>query len=184
VHRACINGDKDEVSKAMRDERLVNARDALGMTPLHKLVLMGRHDLIQELVEEHAADVRAWDNMKRTPLHYAAAQDNTKCYEVLKSLAADSFIKDLWHRTPLHYARVAQDDDLGELLLKKGCDPNVKDMTNLVEVFDACARGNLKLLEQSLDRKSYALSRDAAGRTPLHVAVAYQHEDLIKYLVN
>jgi ankyrin repeat protein len=52
-----------------------------------------------------------------------------------------------------------------------------------VEIFDACSRGKLKLLTQSLSHKKYATSRDTNGRTPLHVAIMNKHEDIARYLI-
>jgi len=46
----------------------VNARDSLGMTPLHRAVLVGSADIVKLLLL-NGADVNSRDNMGRTPLH-------------------------------------------------------------------------------------------------------------------
>ena len=105
----------------------VNARDAAGSTPLHRVARTqriitprgdpaGAMDLIRkskekgevvaELLLDHGAEVDARDALGQTPLHRAAESDNRPVAELLVKRGADVAAQDKHLMTPLKYGTV------------------------------------------------------------------------------
>ncbi|KAI1292899.1 Serine/threonine-protein phosphatase 6 regulatory ankyrin repeat subunit B [Halotydeus destructor] len=82
----------------------------------------------------------------------------------------------------------------GERLIGKQCpeQQNVQDFLNLVPAYiekirtvhESVVSGNFKQVRQVLTRKRFALSRDAYGASPLHLAVLHGHLDVLVFIVS
>ena len=81
----------------------VDARDNLGLTPLHRAAWRGRAGLVG-LFLDAGADVNARDHVGQTPLHLAALACNRDVVELLLAKGADVNAKTRAGRTPLDLA--------------------------------------------------------------------------------
>ncbi|MCD8339890.1 MAG: ankyrin repeat domain-containing protein [Burkholderiales bacterium] len=95
----------------------VNAPNALNETPLMLAVYYLENDTAQKLVE-HGADVNNPGHW--SPLHYAAAADNTKMVNYLIKKNADINARTLRGFTPLYMAARDGTADTVQALLKAG----------------------------------------------------------------
>jgi cytohesin len=92
-----------------------------GQTPLHVAVLSGYPSSIPLLIQ-NGAEVNVRDRLDRTPLSYAAEQQNT---DAVKALLAGRADPNLGVNPPLHIsALVSGNTEIPGLLLRAGADPN------------------------------------------------------------
>ena len=105
----------------------VNARDALGATPLHDAAWNGYQDLARLLIERHA-DVNARHlEAGSTPLHYAVIKDEKEMAELLLDHGADLAATYRSGATALHLAADRGYTDVAQLLLDRGADISARD---------------------------------------------------------
>lgn len=81
----------------------VNAKDSLGLTPLHHAALSGDEDAVRLLLS-NGADVHATTQGGRTPLHMAAAAHHPGIIALLVEHGAELNVADESGTTPLHLA--------------------------------------------------------------------------------
>jgi len=81
----------------------VEARDAIGRTPLHSAVDAWKVNVV-ELLLDHGANTEAKDEKGQTPLHLAAEAGEADVVELLLERGADREAKDLCGETPLDLA--------------------------------------------------------------------------------
>jgi len=104
----------------------VNAKDDVGMTPLHRATYQGYKE-IAELLIAKGADVNAKGGVNGgTPLHWAAEEGHKETAELLIVKGADVNAKNRGGGTPLHHAARKGHKEIVELLLAKGANVNAK----------------------------------------------------------
>ncbi|CAM1307574.1 Uncharacterised protein g4637 [Pycnogonum litorale] len=77
------------------------------------------------------------------------------------------------------------------LIGKTSSDQQVQEFLDLVpaymgkiqEVHSAVIRGDVDEVQDKLNRKRFALSRDYLGASPLHLAILHGHDDIVKYIM-
>ncbi|XP_064456948.1 uncharacterized protein LOC135367588 [Ornithodoros turicata] len=98
IHRAVTDDDVPQLETQLDSSDYALARDHLGMTPLHKAVILGRHDVVKLLVDKFPETINARDREGRTALHYAAASarknGRRQIYKLLLQNGSDSRIRD------------------------------------------------------------------------------------------
>lgn len=104
IHDAAAMADVRTVAAMLdRDPSLLEARNALGKTPLHMAVTSGSTEMVQLLLDR-GANVNAKDNTGLTPLHIAAWWTATNRAQQLLDAGADPNSRDRFGDTPLHVA--------------------------------------------------------------------------------
>ncbi|KAG0443446.1 hypothetical protein HPB47_014908, partial [Ixodes persulcatus] len=98
IHRAVADDDVSGLESQLDSADYALARDRMGMTPLHRAVVLGRQDAVKLLVDKFPETINARDREGRTALHYAAAA-----------------------------SRRSGRSHLYRLLLQNGCDPRIRD---------------------------------------------------------
>ncbi|XP_022646610.1 serine/threonine-protein phosphatase 6 regulatory ankyrin repeat subunit C-like isoform X2 [Varroa destructor] len=95
VHRAVVRGRLREVQTLISHKSLSLARDAMGLTPLHKAVLFGHYDIAEHMALNFPASMAAKSLDGRTALHLAAGlRDGQKIYDMLIFAGAPANILD------------------------------------------------------------------------------------------
>ena len=123
-----LNGDYLDVAALLIENGAnVNARDAVGFTPLH---IVSSRDVryvpgetsrdFAKLLVEHGANVNATSPFGFTPLHFASSRDLAK---VLIMSGAALNAKDGRGQTPLHLANLG----IAKLLIENGADIEAKE---------------------------------------------------------
>jgi ankyrin repeat protein len=88
IHDAARIGRIDAVKQHLAAGTDVNAKDVVGMTPLHRATYQGYKE-IAELLIAKGADVNAKNNSGWTPLHEAAYKGHMEIVELLITKGAD-----------------------------------------------------------------------------------------------
>ncbi len=114
-------GDAAGVTSLVNHGANPNARDAIGMTPLHYAAYRGEPAVAEALIAG-GADLDVKDSMGMTPLHAAAFQGHPDMVETLLKAGAEVNAKDRAGNTPLHYAVFVKDASTVKLLLASGAD--------------------------------------------------------------
>ncbi|KAL3256804.1 hypothetical protein MRX96_017095 [Rhipicephalus microplus] len=98
IHRAVSEDDVRALETQLQSPDYALARDHLGMTPLHRAVVLGRHDVVRLLVDRFPETINARDREGRTALHYAAAASRRSgradMYRLLLQNGSDPRIRD------------------------------------------------------------------------------------------
>ena len=123
LHAAALNGHKEIAELLIAKGADVDAKDALGNTPLYNTIsfnaALDGYKEIAELLIHNSADVNAQDKNGNTPLHEAATSGLKEVVELLIANGADVNAKKKFGRTPLHGAATK---GIAELLIAKGAD--------------------------------------------------------------
>lgn len=200
IDDAAQHGDSEKVKALLKDNPdLVFSRDKEGNTPLLWAVRFGFRD-VAELLLAHGTDVNVADNKGRTSFCWAAMMDDSAMKEFLSQhgahppdatifdaatygdlekvktlLKADPDLvsnRDINGYTPVHLAAKNGHKDIVELLLAYKADVNVK-------ATDPTAQINA--LSREHPDENFALPN--MRETPLHLAVANNHKDVVKLLL-
>ncbi|KAK8788073.1 hypothetical protein V5799_022146, partial [Amblyomma americanum] len=98
IHRAVSEDDVRTLESQLQSSDYALARDHLGMTPLHRAIVLGRHDVVRLLVDRFPETINARDREGRTALHYAAAASRRSgradMYRLLLQNGSDPRIRD------------------------------------------------------------------------------------------
>lgn len=169
-----------------RRERMYNASDIFGWTPLHYIAAgrviaddLGSIDQFWDLMEFWPSHHELRDKSGRTPLHYAAAHSTILLMELMRrNIVSRSALNDRARdgSTPIHYA--ARYGNLKSIDILKHRIPDslqLKDsfgrsifhiaaISNSIQILDSCTEGG-NTLPASAD--------ELCARTPLHLALVH-----------
>jgi ankyrin repeat protein len=112
-------GSKEMAELLIANGADINAKSALGTTPLHDKAVPGLIDVMELLISK-GADVNAKDNNGITPLHIAADLENVETVELLIKNGAMIDVKDSDGYTPLRIATKKNHPAVADLLRKHG----------------------------------------------------------------
>ena len=138
-------------------EEIINENVYIDIKP-QQLVPVAINDNNVELLEKvlayPAVNINYQDEMGRTALHDAVQRQNMACVKLLLGYRAHVDLKDWRDSTALHCAAIIGNLELFQILLEEFPDINV------------------------------ALNgRDNAGRNVLHLALMYNHHDIVSYIL-
>jgi len=113
---------------------------------LHRLTQKGFIEKVEELVAQ-GADVNARDEVGRTPLHIASAENHNIDMKVLLDIGADVNARDGQGRTPLMYAAADGLKRAATLLIQEGADVHLRDADGMRAYEWARSGGNPELAQ-------------------------------------
>ncbi|MCE1245319.1 MAG: ankyrin repeat domain-containing protein [Firmicutes bacterium] len=124
IFSAIYEGNIDKVDSLLaQDEKLLEARDDKGFSPLRAAVQGGFGEIVEFLLVLEA-NPNSRDKTGKTPLHEAP---DPVIADMLLARNADVDVKDDDGMTPLHYAVIRGQKEVLELLAECGADLNKPD---------------------------------------------------------
>ncbi len=193
---AAIQGHREVAELLLAHGAEVNVGSSSGQTALQSAAMNGHKD-VAELLLAHGAEVNAPDNCGITPLHWAAGNGHKDLVELLLGHGADVNAKTKNGYTPLQSAELYHHDDVAELLRQHGGQESdrkiVKDAVpgmlappvEAAPLLAAARAGDTEKVKALLQSDpTLALGDvDKFATTPLIVAAANNHKDVVKLLL-
>ena len=163
----------EEVQQCLTAGADTEARDLIGLTPLH----LAKTAAVVEALLAAGSDIEARGGLfgltpLRATLHIPAVA------EALLAAGANPNARDIEGGTPLHSSRTAT---AVNALIAAGADPNARTVHGSTPLYEARSAGVLSaLIAAGADPKG----RTAIGTTPLHLAALRGDVDAVKILLN
>ena len=172
----------------MKDtQRDINAKDAIGRTPLHVAAARNWHRKAADLLSQ-GADVNAKNDKDETPLHAAAAKNASQVAEVLLEHGA-KFVE-----RAMHTAAASGSPEVIDTLLAYGADIETTNDFGWTPLHSAVCCGGSDFVKQrhyyspAVDRLlthgANVRATDQFGWTPLHTAAWCDRSAVIEMLLN
>ena len=159
----------------------VNAKtDIDGATPLVLVALSVNYCDSQQMTQLLAARARVdvVDNVKRTPLHWAAHNGHYECAEELIRHGAKVNVADRHGSSPLHLAARQLHHKVVKLLIDNRADVNAADNDKRSPLHEAVMRGDTSFVFGALlEGGANIRAQDKNGSSVLHMAM----QDHVKY---
>src|SRR5579864_802447 len=171
LHRAARAGNLKQVQALIAGGVPVDARDAMGGTPLHDAAWAGEKEVAAFLIES-GADVNAKHNEgQSTPLHYAVLTNHPDVVELLLDHGADQAALYKTSQTALHLAAARGYSRVATLLIAHGADIRARDETGSTALSEASWTGGAEMVKL-LIAKGAAVNEvnPETGMSALHAA--------------
>ncbi|BET37530.1 hypothetical protein SAP269_01190 [Spiroplasma ixodetis] len=154
-----------------------------GLSPLHFAIFQNNLEIVKELLNHSKIEINKRDNLFfSTPLSKAASKGNLEIVKLLleKDNSSINYL-DKWYRSPLHYASRNGYLEIVKLLLNNDSDVNAKDK-------DFRESEYYKGVDKHVNNKSEEKIKNKIiyyyGNTPLHFAISYNQQIIVKELLN
>ncbi|KAK7094359.1 hypothetical protein V1264_005934 [Littorina saxatilis] len=155
----------------------VNARDTLGMTPLHDAAWNGYTETLRRLIH-YEADLNAKDNEGRTPLHCASTASRP-------GIIITQLVEAKAETGRVHQAVVRGDVDALMTLLQQGADVNQHDTSmGCSPLHTACLLGRTDIVTWLTQHGAKVNAVDAMKKTPLHYVCAAGQTHVARQLID
>ena len=118
--------------------------------PLHAAAFSGKFEVVRKLIEYDPAGIKARDDKKQTPLHWASIGHNFEDGSVLRLLlehGADINARSDRGRTPLHVATTNRSLEVLRLLIEHGADVEAKSNKGETALQEAAVRRNVEIVK-------------------------------------
>ncbi|KPP73849.1 serine/threonine-protein phosphatase 6 regulatory ankyrin repeat subunit A-like, partial [Scleropages formosus] len=200
LHLAAEHGYEEIADILLSNKAFVNAKTKLGMTPLHLGAQSGSTCLVMLLVNTHLASIDALTLKKQTPLHLAALYGELDVCSALLNMNADvnacdmvrghlpSMLAEQNHgQSPLHLAAESNHSEVVKLFLNHR--PELASLANVEGstcAHIAASKGSVAVIRELLKfSKGGVMSAHskAKGSSPLHLAAAGGHKEVVKILL-
>uniref|UniRef100_A0A1I8EQN0 ANK_REP_REGION domain-containing protein n=1 Tax=Wuchereria bancrofti TaxID=6293 RepID=A0A1I8EQN0_WUCBA len=156
IHKAVEEGDIDQMTALIDNDKFAVARDRYGMTPLHIAILHGQTNTVRCLLTKYPSCVNATNHAGRTALHYAFVnQANEVMVKILQKAGADAFIEDKFGHAPLYYQNnenqldvkmmIKDNDQMNELLTGQMSGPLLQELEE--DILEWIHTSNLRRLD-------------------------------------
>ncbi|CAC5376392.1 unnamed protein product [Mytilus coruscus] len=158
--------------------RMINAKDENGSTPLIWACLNRRKDVVEMLMKT-GADINLVDFTGNTPLQNALDSGNVEIAESLISKGANVHLG-----SSLHSACRKGYRHIVELIINKGVDINKRDNRGRTPLLIACSHVQEDLVNFSLDKSCEIHHSNKMGDTPLSAACRSGSKVLVQKLLS
>jgi ankyrin repeat protein len=182
LHLAVENGWTTVVEKLLSLRARLDTLDDRGLTPLQVSCLSGNSVEMVQILLNAGSDVNEVSSDGNTSIMLAAAQGRTDLVEYLLQQGADFMIRTDYGQTALHMASGSGHLGAVKLLLAADHDETLihsPDKYNETPLFDAVEHGYTEIVELLLQSGAQRHCCNAAGVSPIHVAVAYQQYGIL-----
>uniref|UniRef100_A0A914W205 Transient receptor potential cation channel subfamily A member 1 n=3 Tax=Plectus sambesii TaxID=2011161 RepID=A0A914W205_9BILA len=183
AHKAACPADYAEI---------LQARDILNMTALHRAAMFDHPEVVRYLIQE-GSDVNAQDSEQRSPLLLAAVRCGVSSIRVLLSSGASLAIRDSEKRNVLHFmvmysGSILSNMELADICAKAQMNENVnllnqKDISGCTPLHMASEKGNLRFTESLITLGATINLKNNEDRSPLHFAARYGRVNTVRRLL-
>ena len=154
LHLAAMAGRSTEVERLLADGAEVDARDALGCTPLMLAAFADAGEVVRLLLAAGAdaeahCPVIGWWYEQWTPMLLAASQGSDAALCALLEHGAQVDGRGGYEQTPLMLACMYEQAETARLLLEAGADPNARDNQDnvtLTPLLHACGNEEIEAM--------------------------------------
>ena len=163
----------------------INILDNSSQGLLHWAAFSGNIETIHLLLQA-GASLNAKDDDGRTPISWAAEKGHTKVVNLFLGKTPDAVnILDSTSQGPLHWAAKNGEVDVVKLLIEKGADVNQTDSEyQQTPVSWAAENGYTDVVEELVNAGANINIPDTENRLPLNIASAYDHVDVVHFLLS
>jgi ankyrin repeat protein len=185
LHAAVRTGRLDDVKRLLRSGVDVDARDALGATPLLDAAWLGNSEIVRFLLQQRADPNLRHKQNGWTPLHAAVLSGHSAIIPILLSAGARPDLRYAQGETDLHGAAGRGDASTVRALLDAGVSPAATDDNGETALDEAILHNRPATVALLLERKADPNgTHSAEGRSPLHEAAIVAGADVVEKLVN
>ncbi|EAY21201.1 hypothetical protein TVAG_283700 [Trichomonas vaginalis G3] len=165
-------------------KKLINSKTCdESLSPIHILITEGKSNTLMISFLLNGADVNAKDSSMKTPLHYAASENNVQLAFTLLKFGAEINAKDENECTPLHLAFYHNCNDMITLLISQKADVNAKDINGETPLNIAIYRCDLYNVIILLKFGANVIEKNKSGLTALHLAASEGYSEIAVYLI-
>lgn len=141
-------------------------------------------DMLQKIIKKDSSTIFLTDELKRTPLHWAARGVHYEIVQYLVDNNADINAKDINQITPIASITARNHLIALEYVLKNGANPNVMDFERNTPLHYAAASGQLRTAQLLLENGASVHIKNSYERTPLVIAVRESGNlEMVKLLI-
>jgi ankyrin repeat protein len=152
------------------------------MTGPHLAAYFGLKEAMITLLE-NGHDLDSKDSNGRTPLSYAAENEQEAVVKLLLEKGAELETKDKYGRTPLLDAAENEQEAVVKLLLEKDAELETKDNYGRTPLLHAAENGQEAVVKLLLEKGAELETKNKDGRTPLLDAAVIGQEAVVKLLL-
>lgn len=160
----------------------LEARNQLGLTPLHLAVRSKNHKLLLFYTQTHA-DLNISDHEGNTPLHYAVLKDNITAVQILLNAKVNVDARNKNGMTPTHIVCKTGNLQIFSILSFKKVNLNALDNLGNTPLHYSCIERHLKLVFLLIHKKVKLNILNKVGMTPLHYASQNGQQSIFAYLL-
>jgi ankyrin repeat protein len=188
IRDAIYSNDTERLNKLIDEEKLnINLPDERGNCHLHIAAFKGHDECVQILLA-NGAGVNARDGFGNVPLHFAAKYKHIKTLEVLSEMQGVDF--DAINQkggTALKIAAFEGHDEVVRVLLEKGAKVDIITQGETLYKYQAlhlaAKSGHVAIVQVLIDAKADVNARDEFGNTPIIIAAAHNHLNVVNFLL-
>ncbi|BES94896.1 ankyrin repeat domain 50 [Nesidiocoris tenuis] len=185
LHYAALEGHCEVVRTLCNAGARPTCADNDGRTPLMLAAQEGHVTLVNQLVEEHHADVDQHAHDKTTPLRLAALQGHVNVVRSLLTFGANQNCQDADGRSTLYILALENRLQMAEFLIESGgCDVEVRDLEGRTALHVSAWQGHAEMVTLLLTvGHADPNAVDNERRTPLHSAAWQGHAEVVRILL-
>lgn len=185
IHLACSPENSDDIVRQLLEKNAdPNARNDIGLTPLHNAARLG-HEVVTEMLLNAGANTQEADATGMAALHIAAKFRQGLVISQLLQFHADLFMTDDEGRTALHIATQFGHVDIMSQLLEAGSDPYLADIKGWNAFHLAARYGSEEMFSLLLEHVTEKISAVTGnGWSVLSLAVSSSSQRVPKLVVD
>ncbi|KAI8910155.1 asparaginase-domain-containing protein [Gorgonomyces haynaldii] len=174
----------DDIEDSGREEETHGLERVMVPLLLCQAVRTGDLQAVRAVLNEYDTLINVPDYDGRTPLHVAVSEGKLEMTEYLLTIGANLHLRDRFGHSPLFDAVRFRHKEIVDLLVAGGAHFAQEEAIEVTWMLCQSARnGDLELCQMLIQGGADLNQSVSDDRTPLHLAVSYNHLDIVKLLM-